>query len=650
MKKGSLSFKLVSGGILAVLIPLLVIGIFSVSKASKALETISKEQATNIAKDMSNLTQMTLMEELKAAKQLSSGNAVIEAAAKVAGEGVENASFEIDVLGNELSRIMAQVGTQYESVFVCDINGIVFADGLGGKTKGVNISERDYFMAAKAGKASIGSVTRSKVSGLPMFSACAPVFSAAGKFVGAAAFIVKLEFLSEIITTVKVGETGYPFMIDGKGLIIAHPNENHVLTTNLAQERGMETIIGQMTAQQRGVENYVFEGIEKIAAYAPVELTGWSIGVTQPTQEFLGAAHAIRNLILLVGGIFLALTILAVLYFARGITKPIQRIIDGLNDGAGQVASASGQIASSSQSLAEGASEQAASIEETSSSLEEMASMTKQNAANANEARAQMEAAARLVEKVDSHMKDMAEAIEEITRTSDETGKIIKTIDEIAFQTNLLALNAAVEAARAGEAGAGFAVVADEVRNLAMRSAEAAKNTANLIENTIKAVRNGNELTSSTQEAFRENVEISVKIGELVDEIAAASDEQAKGVEQVNIAVAEMDKVVQQNAANAEESASASEEMNAQAEQMKGMVKDLFALIQGGGGATKVKNGQYRLGVKTAAYDKGSAAVTQKRPSVPRKTASEKALVPNKRGEVKPEQVIPMNDSDFMDF
>ena len=649
MKKGSLSFKLVSGGILAVLIPLLVIAFFSVSKASKALDTLSKEQATNIAKDLSNVTQMTLMGELKAVKQLSSGNAVIQAAEKVAGEGVQNASHEINVLSDELSRIMTQVGNRYESIFLCDVNGTIFADGIGGTTKGVNVSERDYFQAAKTGKACIGNVTRSKVTGLPMFSACAPVYSMTGKFVGAAALIVKLEFLSEIIGSVKVGQTGYAFMIDGNGLVIAHPNEKHILVTNLGKEKGMESFIGQMTTQQRGVDTYVFEGIEKIAGYAPVELTGWSIGVTQPTQEFLGAAHAIRNLILLVGGIFLALTILAVLYFARGITKPIQRIIDGLNDGAAQVASASGQIASSSQSLAEGASEQAASIEETSSSLEEMASMTKQNAGNANEARAQMEAATRLLEKVDSHMKEMAEAIEEITRTSDETGKIIKTIDEIAFQTNLLALNAAVEAARAGEAGAGFAVVADEVRNLAMRSAEAAKNTANLIENTIKAVRNGNELTTSTQTAFRENVEISVKIGELVDEIAAASDEQAKGVEQVNIAVAEMDKVVQQNAANAEESASASEEMNAQAEQMKGMVRELLALIQGGNG--KVGGEQYRIGSETVVYDKGSAAAgAKKKLTVPRKTAAGKALVPQKRGEVKPEQVIPMNDSDFMDF
>lgn len=209
--------------------------------------------------------------------------------------------------------------------------------------------------------------------------------------------------------------------------------------------------------------------------------------------------------------------------------------------------------------------------------------MTKQNADNANQARTMMREANQIVEKVTRHMTDLTGAIGAITKSSEETGKIIKTIDEIAFQTNLLALNAAVEAARAGEAGAGFAVVADEVRNLAMRASDAAKNTSNLIESTIKAVRNGNELTSATQQAFSDNAEISRKIGQLVDEIATASEEQAQGISQVAKAVQEIDKVTQATAANAEESAAASEELSAQAEQMMGYVKDLGQVIGGSG-------------------------------------------------------------------
>jgi methyl-accepting chemotaxis protein len=170
----------------------------------------------------------------------------------------------------------------------------------------------------------------------------------------------------------------------------------------------------------------------------------------------------------------------------------------------------------------------------------------------------------------------------DITKASEETQKIIKTIDEIAFQTNLLALNAAVEAARAGEAGAGFAVVADEVRNLALRSAEAAKNTAMLIEGTVKRVRGGSELVETSTNEFNTVAQSISGLGELIGEITTASVEQAQGIEQINKAVAEMDKVVQQNAASAEESAAASREMNAEADHLKRFVGDLVTLVRGG--------------------------------------------------------------------
>jgi methyl-accepting chemotaxis protein len=240
-----------------------------------------------------------------------------------------------------------------------------------------------------------------------------------------------------------------------------------------------------------------------------------------------------------------AATVAIGFYISNSIAGPIRHSVQGVSGIIYKIISDSSQVSNAAQLLADGSSSQASSLEETSSSLEELSSMTKQNADNANQARAMMQEAGQIVGKVNRHMDDMAKAIVEITKSSEETGKIIKTIDEIAFQTNLLALNAAVEAARAGEAGAGFAVVADEVRNLAMRSADAAKNTSNLIENTIKAVQNGNELTKSTQEAFKDNIAISGKISQLVDEIATASQEQAHGIAQINKAVAEMDKIVQ---------------------------------------------------------------------------------------------------------
>ena len=212
--------------------------------------------------------------------------------------------------------------------------------------------------------------------------------------------------------------------------------------------------------------------------------------------------------------------------------------------------------------------------------------MTKQTANNASQANGLVQENAQVVNNANSAMTELTTSMGAISKASEETAKIIKTIDEIAFQTNLLALNAAVEAARAGEAGAGFAVVADEVRNLAMRSADAAKNTTTLIEETVKRVKDGSAILGGTNEAFEKVSETASKVSVLVDEIATASREQAMGVEQLNEAITEMDSVVQQNAAGAEESASASEEMKAQAEKMKAMVRDLLFLVEGDSGNT----------------------------------------------------------------
>jgi methyl-accepting chemotaxis protein len=281
---------------------------------------------------------------------------------------------------------------------------------------------------------------------------------------------------------------------------------------------------------------------------------------------------------LLVGlGVGIAATVIII----RSVTAPINRVIDGLTRGSEQITSASSQIASSSQQMAEGASEQASSLEETSSSLEEMSGMTRQNAANAQQANALAVETGELVAKGQDSMGRLNGAIEHIKRSADETAKIIKTIDEIAFQTNLLALNAAVEAARAGEAGKGFAVVAEEVRNLAQRSAEAAKQTAALIEESQKNSERGVGVAQETSGALEKITVSARKVVGFVSEISAASQEQAQGISEVNTAVSEMDKVVQANAAHAEESASASEELSAQAQELNEIVNVLVAIVKG---------------------------------------------------------------------
>jgi methyl-accepting chemotaxis protein len=359
----------------------------------------------------------------------------------------------------------------------------------------------------------------------------------------------------------------------------------------------------------------------------------WVIGSGIYIDDVEKEIAKIFTMVFVIVGILTAAALGLSWMMARSIALPIDRIIKSLGTGSDEIASASSQVSSASQSLAEGASEQAASIEETSASLEEMASMTQQNADNANQANQLMTEANQVVGRANGEMAQLTESMSEISKASEETQKIVKTIDEIAFQTNLLALNAAVEAARAGEAGAGFAVVADEVRNLAIRAAEAARNTSELIDDTSRRVQDGSSLVSKANEAFTEVAGSSVKVGDIVGEIAAASSEQAQGVEQINKAVTEMDKVVQQNAASAEESASASEEMNAQAEQMKSMVLELVELVEG--------------------HRERRPAVTKTR-RVPRRKASP-AKAPSSAGQARPQpapqEVIPFDDNEtFQDF
>jgi methyl-accepting chemotaxis protein len=361
----------------------------------------------------------------------------------------------------------------------------------------------------------------------------------------------------------------------------------HMLTQGRAPQEGFEEVISNQPYM--AVIRPILNEKQCYHCHGASRSVLGGLMVRQNIQNVYTAIGQLRNKNVLIGIIGSAITILAIfLLISRLVIKPIRRVIQQLDLSAVQVADSSDQVSASSHLLAQGANEQAASLEETSGSLEEIASTSRQNADHANEAKGMMVETGRIVDKVHTHMDDMAQAMTEINKSSEETAKIIKNIDEIAFQTNLLALNAAVEAARAGEAGAGFAVVADEVRNLAVRSADAARNTAYKIEDTIKAVHKGNQLTRSTQEAFGDNMDISKKVSQLVTEIAAASEEQTQGIDQVNKAVSQMDHVVQQNAANAEESASASENMKDQAEQLKGMVETLMGLVGRDGADVRV--------------------------------------------------------------
>ena len=450
-----------------------------------------------------------------------------------------------------------------------------------------------------------------------------------------------------------MGETGEAYLVGSDKLMRSDSYldpQNHSVAASFAnpQQGQVDTeAVRQALAGKTGEQIITdYTGSSVLSAYTPVSVgdTTWALMAEINESEAFASIHTLEWIIGLVAVFGIAAIVLVALLVTRSITKPINRIIAGLSEGAEQVASASGQVSSSSQSMAEGASEQASSLEETSSSLEEMAAQTRQNADNADQADKAVKDSGQMVESGVSSMQRMNTTINEIKESSNETSKIIKTIDEIAFQTNLLALNAAVEAARAGEAGKGFAVVAEEVRNLAQRSAEAAKNTSQLIEKSQENASNGVNVAEEVAKQLGSIQESSTKVNTLIGEIAAASKEQAQGIDQVNTAVSEMDKVVQQNAADSEESASASEELSSQAEELKKMVHELTGLIGGKKGQTE-QHAAHQPAKERSTQKKGLPQHKQQK-STGGKAQSRKQSQQKQNSE----QVIPLDDSDFEDF
>ncbi|GLC82361.1 methyl-accepting chemotaxis protein [Lacrimispora brassicae] len=263
------------------------------------------------------------------------------------------------------------------------------------------------------------------------------------------------------------------------------------------------------------------------------------------------------------------------------IIQSFNEVLGDVRTAADQVASGSNQVSGSSISLSQGATEQASSVEQLTASIEEIAAQTRQSAGFAGQANELADAAKRNAEHGNEQMRGMLQAMEEINDSSANISRIIKVIDEIAFQTNILALNAAVEAARAGEYGKGFAVVADEVRSLAVRSADAAKETTDMIGNSIKKVEGGTRIAKETAGALIKIVEDVEKVASLIGDIAIASNNQAEGIAQINLGVMQVSQVIQTNSATSEESAAASEELAGQAEMLKDQVSR-FRLKSGG--------------------------------------------------------------------
>ena len=478
-----------------------------------------------------------------------------------------------------LLRGQAAHSPDYEQLILVDATGMAVAgsrEGVGGQ---LNLKDRQYFQdVARTRKLTVSAPLASKVTGNPIIVVCQPVLDAGGGMAGAMLGVVDLNhFATIMVDPIKIGATGYAFVCDRDGIFLAHPKKDLILKEKVSQwDFGK-----RMLAEGQGQMRYKFNGRERQAAFTHDEKSGWLVAVGLDAAQVDAAAHRIRNL----GILLTAVSILAVgvilLLVARSVTRPINVIINDLNSGSEQTTAAAGQIANASVMLANQSSEQAAAVEETTASLETMNATVRQTTTAADNCQSLMQESQVVVTRGLESMSAMVEAIDSIKASSDQTARIVKTIDEIAFQTNLLALNAAVEAARAGEAGKGFAVVAEEVRGLAQRAAKASRETADLIEQSVGQANRGVQVTAGARASFQATAENATKVATQVDGIVEAARAQADGISQIGTAMHQVDAATQSAAATAEEAASAAEELNAQSVQLHHVVARLQALVSG---------------------------------------------------------------------
>jgi methyl-accepting chemotaxis protein len=475
-----------------------------------------------------------------------------------------------------------------------------------------NVSDRDYFKAIiHDGKNdAVGAPAVSKALGVPIIVVAKSVKSSDGKIVGLLGAQFKLETLASVTDAIKVGQTGYGWVVDGTGMVIAHPSAKAILSLDTTRGdstgyRGLNLLASRMLSEPTGDGAYGRpDGASMRTSWSRVPSSpGWVLALTLPEKETTATVDKLEWLLVAVLIIGLVVSIIMSAMIGRSIAIPLGRavgfsadlsrgnltrevserflkrrdelgelahalarlvlslrqVVSSVHDASGQVHDGSEQLSQMSQSISEGAALQASSIEELSASVEEMAAAVRQNADNTSQASA-------LTRRVAASAEASGHAVAQTVKSMNEIADKNTIIQEIARHTNLLALNAAIEAARAGEAGKGFAVVASEVRRLAERSAIAAGEITDISKTSVKVASQAGDQLEALVPDIR-------KAAELIQEIAAASSEQSAGANQIAKGVSQMDAVVQKNAAASEQLAAAAEEFSSHASELKETLK-----------------------------------------------------------------------------
>jgi diguanylate cyclase (GGDEF)-like protein len=346
MHCASIRFKLIFGGILIVLIPMAVCGYVAITNSAKAITQLSKTNEQFIAEGTAMQVAATLDGEMKFTASFAARTQVKIAAEAVSARGITGAAEAVKAIRQDIKKRFELLNANYSAIFVTDVSGTLYAEAVEGgeDLKAWEIDKHPCFLEAKTTRKVVaGEIVRSKSTHEPTMVLCGPIFSDNGAFLGVVGTLLKASVITNLVTTRKIGETGYCFMINEQGLIIAHPDEKNVLKLDLKTVEGMGKISAAMMDGRSGAESYVFKGIDKVAGFVPVKGKNWSIAATQNAAEFLASVFSLRNSIGLIILIAIALTFVVIFLAAASITRPLQKVIDGLQDitrGRGQVVGA----------------------------------------------------------------------------------------------------------------------------------------------------------------------------------------------------------------------------------------------------------------------------------------------------------------------
>jgi methyl-accepting chemotaxis protein len=508
LKNIKISVKLIAVGTLIMVLPLLVVAVMAISKSTQGLSAVENEQLLGRSDAIAQMIDRVFEEETKLSLSFTIDPDIIAAARSVsekqessnetptptveksaAGKAAKAAS--LPSAGDAVSRVQSKLKTFVQTKGLGDNYQVLVCVGLNGKVfaasdaayMNIDISNRDYVKTAMAGTPNAGAAGLNAVTKKPFAPFAAPI-RAGDKVIGVFAAIADISFLNELILGQKIGKTGYAFITDSTGLVMAHPKAENIFTLNMTTLKGMEKVSKRMMAGEHGVENYVYQGVAKAAGFAPVKTTGWSVALTLPESEFLAAAHDVRTLILLISGIAIVIAFLIYLAFSRTITKPLGRgvafaelvaggdftqqlaihqkdeigklaealngmsvklkgMVTTIKDSAEQVASSSEQITASAQKLAEGAQSQASTLEETSASVEELTASVDQVAEHAQSQAAAVEQGSSSMAQVHQSIEDVSKNLSEIAalagRSVDNALEGAKAVSEVMDGINLIA-------------------------------------------------------------------------------------------------------------------------------------------------------------------------------------------------------------------